>query len=84
MDPPKGDETRWPGDAKLNGRAVQVTDPAELAAAFQVLDAPPDQSTDLFRADIAGIVLTRVGDPPDHLVIELWRPGQPLHRIERR
>ena len=84
VDPPKGDESRWAGDAKLSGNAVLITDPGEFAAALQALDAPPDQSSDLFRADIREVVLTRVGDPPDHLVIELWRPQRPLHRVERR
>ncbi|HEY6423077.1 MAG TPA: pyridoxamine 5'-phosphate oxidase family protein [Pseudonocardiaceae bacterium] len=83
VDPPKGHESRWQGDAKLSGRAVQVTDPDELAVMLHALGAPPDQSSDLFRADIDEVVVTRVGDPPDHLVIELWRPDQPLHRIER-
>ncbi|MGH3910878.1 MAG: pyridoxamine 5'-phosphate oxidase family protein [Pseudonocardiaceae bacterium] len=84
VDPPKGDESSWAGDAKLSGRAVQVTDPVELAAAWHLLGAPPDPGSDLFRADIGEVVVTRVGDPPDHLVIELWRSSRPLHRIERR
>lgn len=84
VDPPKGTESSWVGDAKLSGRAVRVTDPDELAAALHALRVPPDQQSDLFRADIGEVVVTRVGDPPDHLVIELWRPGRPLHRIERR
>ncbi len=84
MDPPKGDESSWAGDAKLSGRAVQVIDPDELAAAWHLLGVPPNPGSDLFRADIGEVVVTRVGDPPDHLVIELWRPTGPLHRIERR
>ncbi|MGH3932504.1 MAG: pyridoxamine 5'-phosphate oxidase family protein [Pseudonocardiaceae bacterium] len=84
VDPPKGDESSWPGDAKLSGAAVRVTDPDELAEVLRALGTPPGQSADLFRADIGEVVLTRVGDPPDHLVIELWRPGHPLHRVERR
>ncbi len=39
---------------------------------------------DVFRADIDEVVITRVGEPADHLLIELWRPDQPLHRIQRR
>jgi hypothetical protein len=84
VDPPEGHESRWPGDAKLSGRAVQLVDPGELAAALRALGTPDAQTADLFRADIEEVVVTRVGDPPDHLVIELWRPGRPLHRIERR
>jgi Pyridoxamine 5'-phosphate oxidase len=85
VDPPEGDESRWSGDAKLSGRAVRITDPDELAAALHALNVPSDQQgSDLFRAEITEVVLTRVGDPADHLVIELWRPGLPLHRVERR
>ncbi len=45
--------------------------------------APPGPSH-LFRADIREVVLTRVGDPPDHLVIERWKEGEGLRRFERR
>jgi hypothetical protein len=34
--------------------------------------------------ELTEVVLTRVGDPPDHLVIELWRDGEGLHRFQRR
>jgi hypothetical protein len=83
-DPPEGQEPTWSGDAKLSGRAVLVTDPGELAAMLEALGAPPDRSSDVFRADISEVVITRVGEPADHLVIELWRPDRPLHRIQRR
>jgi hypothetical protein len=38
----------------------------------------------LFRVDITELVHTRVGDPADHLVIDLWREGSGQHRMERR
>ena len=38
----------------------------------------------LFRVDIAELVHTRVGEPADHLVIELWREGQGLRTMRRR
>jgi hypothetical protein len=37
-----------------------------------------------FRAEVAEVVVTRLGEPPDHIVIEFWREGQGLRRIERR
>lgn len=83
-DPPKGYASPWPGDAKLSGQAVQITDPDELAAALRALGTPAAQDAELFRADIDEVVTIRVGSPPDHLVIELWRPGRALQRIERR
>jgi len=77
--------TDW-ADAKLSGRGVEITDDDErrrLHAAF----GTPEQHSDghLFRVDIEEVVLTRLGgDPPDRLVIHLWRPGAPLRRMERR
>jgi hypothetical protein len=76
-----GDPAEWPGDAKLAGRVEEVTDPARIQAINQ--EAPPGPSH-LFRADITEVVLTRVGDPPDHLVIESWHEGRGLRRVERR
>ncbi|MGH4016523.1 MAG: hypothetical protein ACRDSL_21845 [Pseudonocardiaceae bacterium] len=40
VDPPKADESRWSGDAKLSGRAVKITEPDELAAAMHALGHP--------------------------------------------
>jgi hypothetical protein len=37
----------------------------------------------LFRADLNEVVLTRLTDAGDRLLIEVWRPGVPLRRIER-
>lgn len=64
----------WPGDAKLAGRAIEVRPPADtvhVGAGF-------------FQLDITEVVLTYVGEPRDHLVIESWHQGQGLrHRIAR-
>jgi hypothetical protein len=81
VDPPEDDPAGWAGDAKLSGRAVEVDDPAILARL-----GAGDQagSAHLFRVELTEVVLTRVGDPPDHLVIELWREGQGLRRMQRR
>jgi hypothetical protein len=81
VDPPEGDPGDWAGDAKLSGRAVEVDDPAVLermGAGDQAGEAH------LFRVDIAELVHTRVGEPADHLVIELWREGQGLRTMRRR
>jgi hypothetical protein len=72
-DPPEENPNRWPGDAKISGRAVEVEDP----------DAAEGSGTRL-RIDIGEVVLTRVGDPADHLLIESWHPGRGLERRKRR
>ena len=83
VDPPE-DPTAWPGEAKLAGRAEEVTDPATIAAvAAQSGQEPPTGAFHLFRIDVTEVVMTKVSDPPDHLVIELWREGQGLRRFER-
>jgi hypothetical protein len=76
------------GDAKLAGRAVEHTS-ADSKAAFsntlqQAGQEMPEGPFHLFSVDIREAVLIRVGDPPDHLVIETWREGRGLTRKERR
>jgi len=74
------DPGAWAGDAKIAGRAVEVTDPAQRA----VLGDAAESGSRLFRVDVTEVVLTRVGDPADHLVIDVWRAGQPPRRLQRR
>lgn len=77
------------GDAKLAGRADEVTDQETfdwfVGAEGAEKGQEPPQPFHLFRVDIDEIVLTSLGgDPPDHLVIETWREGQSVARVERR
>lgn len=79
-DPPD-DPTAWAGDVKISGRAIEVTDPEEVA---NYVTSPPEEPYHLFRLDLSEVALIRVGDPADHLVIEFWRPDVGLRRLERR
>jgi hypothetical protein len=72
-DPPQDDPSRWLGDAKIAGRAVEVAAPAN-----------EDEPAHRFKVDIAEVVLTRVGRPADHLVIESWHEARGLERKERK
>jgi hypothetical protein len=76
------DPPEWRGDAKLAGRAIEVNDPERIAE-INGEGAPPGPSH-LFRADIAELVVVRLGDPPDHIVIESWHAGRGVERSERR
>ncbi len=71
-DPPTEDASAWLGDAKIAGRAVEVAGEAS------------GQPSNRFRIEISEVVLTRVGQPADHLVIESWHPGRGLERRMRR
>jgi hypothetical protein len=72
VDPPEADPGSWSGEAKIAGRAVEV---GRGDAAGQ---------PHFFSVDITEVVITRVGTPPDHLVIESWHPGRGLQVQERR
>jgi len=81
-DDPPDDPREWPGDAKIAGRAVDVTEPDVIKSIVEGTEAPSESH--VFRVDISEVVHTRVGDPADHLVIDFWREGAGLRRITRR
>jgi hypothetical protein len=74
IEPPKDDMSAWPGDAKLAGMLVETTPSA----------GAPDKGAGSFKLDITQVVLTYVGTPADHLVIESWHPGRGWQRRTRR
>lgn len=73
-DPEPDDATRWPGEAKLAGTAVEVDGG---------VPGGPD-GAHRFRIAITEAVLTTLGTPADHLVVESWHPGRGYERRERR
>ena len=82
-DPNDADPGSWPGDAKVSGRAVEVTDPAETEAFYRAAGQPGESGgAHLFRIDVTEVVLTWV-DPPDALVIESWHEGRGYQRRQR-
>ena len=81
ISPPEGEDSSWSGDAKLSGRAVEL-DQAEADAWLRAHGAPPGPGH-VFKVDITEVTLTKVGDPADHLVIQLWRPADGLTTFTR-
>ncbi|GAA4849497.1 pyridoxamine 5'-phosphate oxidase family protein [Actinomycetospora corticicola] len=67
VDPPE-DPSQWPGEAKVSGRARS---------------GPPAEEGASFALDVTEVVLTRIADSGDRLVIESWRPGGQVRRVER-
>ena len=76
------DPPAWTGDAKVAGDAEHVTDPDQLAALVAAIGEGPGPAS-YFRADLQEVVLTRLGEPADHLLIEAWHVGRGLQRIAR-
>ena len=71
-DPPEDDPGSWLGDAKIAGRATQMSDQTSGDEAHR------------FMIDVFEVVHTCVGTPADHLVIESWHPDRGLQRRARR
>jgi len=72
IEPPQ-DDPGWPGDAKLAGTVTETP-------------APPGDDHDgagFFKIDITEVVLTYVGTPADHLVVESWQTGRGWRRRTR-
>lgn len=77
-----GDHTMVGGDAKLAGRAVEITDEPSLSAYEAELPEPPPGPSHAFRLDLEEVVLTSV-EGGDHLLIQTWRPGQEVRSVRR-
>lgn len=77
------DPDTWRGDAKVAGRAVEVTDPAEVRRFRDSLDEGPPGEFELFRLDLTEVVVVRIGEPADHLVIESWHEGRGVTSVRR-
>jgi len=71
VDPIEGAEAQWLGEAKIAGRAI---------AAGLISGGPEGE---IFHADIAEVVHTRLNEAATRLVVEWWTPMQGLRRIER-
>ena len=71
VDPVEGAEAKWPGEAKISGRAIAAGPIAEEA------------DGDRFHADIAEVVHTHLDEAATLLVIEWWTPARGLQRTER-
>ena len=72
------------GDARITGRAVEITDPETFAALRDLQgdgghEAPTEYH--LFRVDVVELSLVRV--MKDRLVIDSWAEGRAPTRVER-
>ncbi|MBC2901332.1 pyridoxamine 5'-phosphate oxidase family protein [Streptomyces cupreus] len=68
------------GDVRISGRAVEVQDPAEKARYGEEVEPP--EPFHLFRAELTEVVRTYVEDDK-YLVLQVWKPGEPLRLIKR-
>jgi Pyridoxamine 5'-phosphate oxidase len=71
VDPVEGSEAKWPGEAKISGRAI---------AAGPISEGP---AGDRFHAEIFDVVHTHLNQEATLLVVEWWTPAHGLRKIER-
>jgi hypothetical protein len=71
-DPPSSAPSDWSGEAKIAGLAVEISDAAR------------DDEPHRFQVMVAEVVLTRVAQDGEHLVIQSWHPGRGLEEVRRR
>ena len=97
--PVTGQESEWPGEAKIAGRAVVVAvdqgadgadgahsdgaDGAHSDGADGAHSDGADASGTQFVADIAEVVVTSLTADAKRLVVEWWTPTAGLQRVER-
>ncbi|MEU9285921.1 pyridoxamine 5'-phosphate oxidase family protein [Streptomyces sp. NPDC048275] len=68
------------GDVRISGRAVEVDEPA--AKALYVEEVEPPQPFHLFRTELTEVVRTYIEDDT-YLVVEIWKPGEPVRTLRR-
>ncbi len=79
------DPPEWEGDAKVSGRAVEVTDPDEKSAWFAAIGhAGPSTDSHLFRAQISEVAIVRLNEARDGLIIDSWHEGRGVRTRERQ
>jgi pyridoxamine 5'-phosphate oxidase-like protein len=75
------DPPAWSGDAKVAGRVEEIEDPDRKAAIIGDKGGPGP--VHLFRADVSELVVVRLNENGDKLVIESWHEGRGVSRRER-
>jgi hypothetical protein len=75
------DPPGWAGDAKLAGRVEEVEDQDRIAAI--VGEQGGEGPLHLFRANVTELVVVRLNDARDKLVIESWHADRGVMRRER-
>ncbi|MEV2192729.1 pyridoxamine 5'-phosphate oxidase family protein [Streptomyces phaeochromogenes] len=68
------------GDVRIAGRAVEVEDPAERARYAEEVEPP--EPFHLFRTELTEVVRTYIEDDK-YLVVEIWKPGEPMRTLKR-
>lgn len=73
-------QTLGGGDVRISGRAREVTDPETKAGYSEEVEPP--EPFHLFRTELTEVVRTFVEDDT-YLVVQVWKPGEPVRTLKR-
>jgi hypothetical protein len=76
-----GDGSMEGGDAKISGRAIEVSSDQIDRYLDRPTEAP--EPFHLFLMDIDDVVLAGLNETRTAMLIQLWRPGQPVQTFRR-
>ena len=68
----------------IHSPTVDPASPSEWAGEAKLAGVVVEEESWRFRVDVTEVVLTALGDPPDHLVVTWWTSHGGLRRVERR
>ncbi|AVH56993.1 MULTISPECIES: pyridoxamine 5'-phosphate oxidase family protein [Streptomyces] len=71
------------GDVRISGRAIETGDDDPAAKAAYVKEVEPPEPFHLFRTELTEVVRTYVKDDT-YLVVEIWKPGEPVRTLRRK
>ena len=77
-----GGPADWQGDAKVAGRAEELTGERRTAA-LESLGWELSSDSHVFRADIEEVAVVRLNEERTKLLIDSWAPDRGVRRIER-
>lgn len=70
------------GDARIGGRAVEITADDTATRARYAEEVEPPEPFHLFRTALTEVVRTYVEDEK-YLVVQVWKPGEPVRTLKR-
>ncbi len=73
-------QTMGGGDVRISGLAREVTDPETKARYGEEVEPP--EPFHLFRTELTEVVRTCVEDDT-YLVVQVWKPGEPVRTLKR-
>ncbi|MFD3732295.1 pyridoxamine 5'-phosphate oxidase family protein [Streptomyces sp. NPDC058632] len=70
------------GDVRISGRAIEVEDKDGEARRGYTEEVEPPEPFHLFRTELTEVVRTCVEDET-YLVLQVWKPGEPVRTLKR-